>query len=84
MIKMTPKYTHCRECDKELTDEDNLAPDLCNACEEALAEEFAKQDILMPRGDEWKKLLEAARETRSQEALAAIGSYILWFLADGE
>lgn len=80
---MEPKYTHCRECDTELTDENNsLAPDLCDDCEEALASEFLKQDLLMPTGNDWKKLLQAARETRSQEALAAIGSYILWFLAE--
>lgn len=84
MTMTTPKYTHCRECENELTSEDNLAPDLCNACEELLAAEFLAQDIIMPHGDDWKKLLEAARATRSEEALAAIGKYILWYLADGE
>lgn len=79
---MIPKYTHCRECDKELTDEDNLAPDLCNDCEEKFAAEFLAQDNFMPKGEEWEALLNAARETRSPEALAAIGRYILWFLGE--
>ena len=76
--------TECRECGKELTLEDNLAPDLCNECEQALAAEFMAQEILMPKGDDWKQLLEDARATRSEQALAAIGKYILWYLADGE